>query len=163
MFKKILYLLLISFIVIQFFQINKTPNNALSGDIKTKYSVSESLDKTLKVACNDCHSNETKYPWYASIQPIGWWLQAHMNEGKKHLNFSNFTERRIAYQNHKFEEIIEMVEKKEMPIPSYTWLGLHPEAKLTDPQRQEIIDWAKSNMSLLSSTYPPDSLVLKRN
>ena len=52
MFKKILYLLLISFIVIQFFQINKTPNNALSGDIKTKYSVSESLDKTLKVACN---------------------------------------------------------------------------------------------------------------
>ena len=86
-----------------------------------------------------------------------------MNEGKKHLNFSNFTERRIAYQNHKFEEIIEMVEKKEMPIPSYTWLGLHPEAKLTDPQRQEIIDWAKSNMSLLSSTYPPDSLVLKRN
>ena len=163
MFKKILYLLLISFIVIQFLQINKTPNNALSGDIKTKYSVSESLDKTLKVACNDCHSNETKYPWYASIQPIGWWLQAHMNEGKKHLNFSNFTERRIAYQNHKFEEIIEMVEKKEMPIPSYTWLGLHPEAKLTDPQRQEIIDWAKSNMSLLSSTYPPDSLVLKRN
>ena len=62
-----------------------------------------------------------------------------------------------------FEEIIEMVKEKEMPIPSYTWMGLHPKAKISDAQREALISWAQSNMNTLSSTYPADSLVMKRN
>ncbi len=160
--KKILIALLFVFVAIQFFR----PAKNLSGDdtygIHTKYNVSENVNHLLEVACNDCHSNKTVYPWYANIQPVAWWLNKHVVDGKKHLNFSTFTRLPIAVQNHKFEEIIEMVEKKEMPLASYTYLGLHKEADLTDEQRKLITDWSKAQMDTLKAHYHPDSLILKR-
>ena len=68
----------------------------------------------------------------------------------------------IAVQNHKLEEVIEMVEEKEMPLSSYTNFGLHKEAKLSDDQRIVLTDWAKAQMEMLKASYPPDSLVMKR-
>ena len=118
----------------------------------------------MQVSCNDCHSNKTEYPWYANVQPVAWWLNHHVVDGKKHLNFSEFTKKPLFVQNHKLEEIMEMVEEKEMPLPSYTYFGLHPEANLTDAQRTMISDWAKAQMTYLRETYPADSLVFpKRN
>ena len=86
----------------------------------------------------------------------------HVDDGKKHLNFSTFTKLPIAVQNHKLEEVIETVEEKEMPLESYTALGLHKEANLTDAQRQLIIEWAKTQMATLKANYPADSLIMKR-
>lgn len=160
--RKIIIALVVALVIIQFFQIDKNSNNANPNDVKTNYPSTPAVSEILSNACYDCHSNETIYPWYTSIQPIGWLLQSHIKDGKKHLNFSEFTNRKISYQNHKFEEIIEMVKEKEMPLPSYTWMGLHPKAKLTDAQRQELVNWAQSNMNTLSSSYPPDSLVMQR-
>jgi len=114
------------------------------------------------VACNDCHSNKTNYPWYSQIQPVAWWLNDHVTEGKEHLNFSNFTQLPIAVQNHKFEEVIEVIDENEMPLESYTYLGLHPEAKLTEDQKTALKTWAREQMDLLKQTYPADSLVMKR-
>ena len=68
----------------------------------------------------------------------------------------------VAVQNKKFDEIIENVEEKKMPIGSYTWFGLHPEAKLSDEQRATLTGWAQANMDSLKAHYPADSLVLKR-
>jgi hypothetical protein len=85
-----------------------------------------------------------------------------VDEGKRELNFSNFVTRPVAVQNHKFEEIAEQVEKKEMPLPSYTYLGLHKEANLTDDQRKTLVNWAHAQMDSLKAQYPADSLVLKR-
>jgi hypothetical protein len=150
------------FLALQFFRIEKNQSNELTNDISKKYAVSDTVMKILDGACNDCHSNYTAYPWYSSIQPVAWWLDNHVQDGKKHLNFSTFLERNVAVQNHKFEEIVEMVEKKEMPLPSYTYLGLHSEAKLSDAQRQVLIKWAKTQMDSLKAWYPADSLVLKR-
>ena len=96
------------------------------------------------------------------MKPVAWWLNDHVVDGKRHLNFSEFTKKSIAVQNHKLEETIEMVEKKEMPLEDYTYLGLHPEANLTDEQRTLVIDWAKNQMSYLKNNYPADSLVMKR-
>ena len=89
-------------------------------------------------------------------------LNSHIQDGKRHLNFDEFTNRPLAYQNHKLEETIEMVEEKEMPIESYTYFGLHPEANLSDADRKVIVDWAKDQMAYLKATYPADSLVMKR-
>jgi hypothetical protein len=161
--RKIIIALAVALVIIQFFQIEKSSNSSNPNDVKLKYPSSSTVSDILSNACYDCHSNETIYPWYSNIQPVGWLLQAHIKEGKKHLNFSEFTNRKISYQNHKFEEIIEMVKEKEMPIPSYTWMGLHPKAKISDAQREALISWAQSNMNTLSSTYPADSLVMKRN
>ncbi|TFG76432.1 MAG: cytochrome C [Flavobacteriales bacterium] len=162
MLKKILIGLGIVLIVIQFIRPDRNESNDLTYDIATRYPVSEDVAQLLQVSCNDCHSNKTEYPWYANVQPVAWWLNDHVVDGKRHLNFSTFTKMPIAIQNHKFEETIEMVEKKEMPLADYTYLGLHSEAKLTDDQREKITDWAKAQMTYLKNSYPADSLVMPK-
>jgi len=89
-------------------------------------------------------------------------MNDHITEGKRHLNFSAFTKLPIAFQNKKFEEMVEMVEKKDMPIPSYTYLGMHSEANLSDEQRQTIMDWAKEQTAYLKANYPADSLKMPK-
>ncbi len=162
MIKKFLIALAILFVLIQFVR----PEKNLSGDnthaISTKYNVPPEVSTILEVACNDCHTNTTRYPWYANVQPAAWWLANHVKEGKQHLNLSEFTKRRIAVQNHKLEEVIEMVKEKEMPLPSYTWFGLHADANLTDEQRATLTQWAQAQMELIAAQYPADSLVMKR-
>lgn len=162
MIKKILLALLALLVIIQFFRPEKNESNDLTYDISTKYEVPEEVDEILRVSCNDCHSNKTEYPWYSNVQPVAWWLADHIEDGKRHLNFSEFTKRPIAIQNHKLEETIEMVEEKEMPLKDYTYLGLHAEAKLSDEQREVLISWAKSQMTYLKDNYPADSLVMPK-
>ena len=162
MLKKFLIGLLVVLVLIQFFRPEKNNSNDLTHDVSTKYKVPEEVSHILRVACNDCHSNKTNYPWYAQIQPVAWWLNDHVTEGKEHLNFSSFTQLPIAVQNHKFEEVIEVIDENEMPLESYTYLGLHPEAKLTEDQKTALKTWAREQMDLLKQTYPADSLVLKR-
>jgi len=162
MIKKILIGLGVIIVIIQFFQPEKPFKFENTGDIKTKYHIPKEVRSLLLVACGDCHSNRTIYPWYTNIQPIGWWISRHVTGGKRHLNFSEFTTRPIAYQNHKFEEIMEQVKEKEMPLPSYTFLGMHSLANLNDKQRESIVNWAQAKMDTLKVLYPPDSLIMKR-
>lgn len=160
--KKILLALLAVFLIIQAFRPKKNLSNDQTHHVATKYNIPAELNTLLEGACYDCHSNKTHYPWYSEIQPAAWFLAGHVKEGKEHLNFSNFTSRKIAVQYHKFEEIIELVDEEEMPLPSYTWFGLHPEADISRAQRQQIIDWANAQMIKLRSEYPADSLVRSR-
>lgn len=162
MLKKILIGLLVVLVLIQFFRPEKNNSNDLTHDVSTKYKIPEEVSHILRVACNDCHTNKTNYPWYAQIQPVAWWLNDHVTEGKEHLNFSSFTQLPIAVQNHKFEEVIEVIDENEMPLESYTYLGLHPEARLTEDQKTALKNWAREQMDLLKQTYPADSLVMKR-
>lgn len=162
MLKRILAVLVVILILIQFIRPEKNNSNDNTYALDTKYTVPENVSNILAVACNDCHSNNTRYPWYSNIQPVAWWLNSHVEEGKEHLNFSEFTNRPLAYQYHKLEETVEEVEERKMPLPSYTNLGLHAEANLSDEQRTLLIDWAKSQIQYLEQTYPKDSLIRKR-
>lgn len=162
MIKKISLGLLALIVLIQFVPVEKNESNDTEFDITKSYNVPDNVSMILKGACNDCHTNLTRYPWYSNIQPVKYLLADHVNEGKQHLNFSSFTKLPIAVQNHKFEEVIEMVESKEMPLESYTYFGLHPEANLTDLERKAVMEWAKEQMDMLAATYPADSLVMKR-
>ena len=159
---KILLGLLAVLVIIQFIRPAKNESNDETQGIATKYKVPEDVAAILKVACNDCHSNKTEYPWYANIQPVAWWLAHHVDEGTHHFNLSTLAGKKVALQNHKFEEMIEQIEKKEMPLAEYTYLGLHSGANLSEAQRQTLIQWAKTNMDSLKAQYPADSLVLKR-
>jgi len=162
MLKKIVIALFVILIGIQFIRPDKNESNDLTNDISTKYEVPDNVNQLLKVSCNDCHSNKTEYPWYANVQPVAWWLNDHVVDGKKHLNFSEFTKKPLFVQNHKLEEVIEMVADKEMPLPVYTNLGLHAEADLSDEERNMITDWAKKQMDHLKATYPADSLIFPK-
>ena len=160
-FKTILIFLLFVLIVIQFIRPAKNISSVVSAnDISTKYPVPDSVQKILAVACNDCHSNNTKYPWYAEIQPVAWWLNDHVIDGKKDLNFSEFTKYRIRRQYVKLEEINKLVKENEMPLDSYTWL--HKDAKLTEAQKRIIANWSMALQDSIEAHNPPDSLKRKK-
>ena len=158
--KKMLIALGAILLLLQFVRPAKNLSNDQSQHLNTKYPVPEDVQAILTRSCDDCHSNKTVYPWYAEIQPVGIWLANHVNEGKRHLNFSTFTSRKIAIQNHKLEEIIEMVKEGEMPLGSYTLI--HRDAILSEAQKERLTSWAAAMMDTLKTHYPADSLVLRR-
>lgn len=160
MFKKILVFLLIALVAIQFFRPKKNQQAGIpTSHIATKYAVPEDVASILNKACNDCHTNNTKYPWYSNVQPVAWWLDKHVKDGKKHLNFSEYTNKRPRYMYHKMEEVIEMVKEGEMPLASYTWI--HKDAILTEAEKTKLYDWANAVMDTLKTQYPIDSLIRK--
>ncbi|GEO10693.1 heme-binding domain-containing protein [Segetibacter aerophilus] len=160
-FKKVLVGLLVLLIIIQFFHPAKNTSSAMSPNrIAAVYAVPADVDTILKKACNDCHSNNTRYPWYNNIQPVAWWLDDHVREGKRGLNFDEFATYRISKQYHRMEDIVELVKEDEMPLGSYTLV--HTEAKLTEQEKSSLIAWAGSIRDMMKMKYPADSLVRKK-
>lgn len=145
---RILVALLAVLLLAQFIRPEK---NSAAGeqpnDIFKHYPATPEVQAIVEKACYDCHSNNTNYPWYAEVQPVAWWINDHVVDGKRHLNFSEFATYKPKKANHKLEEVFEEVEKHEMPLNSYTWI--HAEARLTPEEQQMLIDWAKSTRALI--------------
>lgn len=140
--KKIGIALFAILILIQFIRPERNGNWEKSeNDISMAINVPYDVQQILETSCYDCHSNHTTYPWYTNIQPIGWWLQNHVNEGKDELNFSEFKTYKPKRQKHKLEEIAEQVNEHEMPLSSYTLI--HKNAVLTPEQNVALLNWAK--------------------
>jgi len=160
--RRILLIIIIILIAIQFIRPAKNQSNdVLTSDISHVYTVPQNVSVILKKACNDCHTNNTVYPWYAQIQPVAWWLNHHIEEGKDELNFNEFGAYAVPRQYHKLEEVVEQVKEGEMPIWSYTLI--HTNAKLTDEEKQTLINWAQGIRNTMKAKYPADSLVIKRS
>ena len=139
-FRTALLVLLLSVVLVQFLPVDRSaPAVNPAQDFVAVTSPSPQLGQMIKDACYDCHSYETEYPWYSYVAPVAQWLQGHVNEGRKNLNFSIWTTYSAKKTDKKLKEAIEMVKEKEMPLQSFTW-G-HPEARLSDAQRTEITDW----------------------
>jgi hypothetical protein len=93
----------------------------------------------LRNSCYDCHSDETKWPWYSHVAPMSWWLVDHVESGRKHLNFSQWPHGDPRKSARRWRNMGEAVADGEMPMPSY--LKGHPEARLTAEQRDEFVKW----------------------
>jgi len=128
--------------------------------VASRFPVSEELSAILSQSCNDCHSNNTNYPWYSNIQPVGWWLADHIAEGKSHFNLDEFLNYPLPRQYHVFEEVREMIERDEMPLPSYTFL--HRDAILSEEASFMILSWSDAMRDSMGAWYPADSLVRQR-
>lgn len=154
--KKIIYLsITAALIIIQFFRPAKNDSPIKQGeDLASAIEVPTEVDNVLKTSCNDCHSNHTNDMWYMNIQPVGWWINHHIEEGKDELNFSIFNTYSPKRKAHKMEEVAEMIEKKEMPLDSYTWM--HGDAKLSEAQRTLLITWAKAAYDTLKTQVPQE-------
>jgi hypothetical protein len=111
-------------------------------DLLNITQANEEVVSLMKTTCYDCHSEETKTPWYAQVAPFSWWINDHINEGKEHLNFSAFGMYSAKKAAHKMEECYEELEKGEMPLTSYTIT--HADARLSDEQKATLINWFKS-------------------
>jgi hypothetical protein len=161
MVKKILLVLVVVLVIIQFIHparnISKTdqPNN-----IAKAYNVPADVKAILDKACMDCHSNNTRYLWYFKIQPVDWWLTHHITEGKRGLNFDEYTNRSIRYQYNKLEEVQKQIKEGEMPLDSYNWI--HKDAVLSEQEKNTLINWAESIRNAIKAKYPPDSLTRKK-
>jgi hypothetical protein len=160
-FKKILILLLVLLVAAQFYRSPKNESDDNTNHISRSYPVPPDVNTILTKTCYDCHSNKTRYPWYAEVQPVGAWLHSHVVDGKKELNFSEFSSYRLRRQYHKLEECIEQIERNEMPITSYKIT--HTEAKLTESEKTSLLNWFRSVMDTMKTRYPMDSLVSKRS
>ncbi len=147
----ILRSLLVILIVIQFIRPAKNSGEAFGPkDITNSVNIPEDVKNILIASCYDCHSNYTDHMWYENIQPIGWWIGNHINEGKRELNFSEFHDYSDKHKAHKFEEIGEMVSDDAMPMSSYTWM--HGNAKLNDEQKRLVINWATKGHEQFSTS-----------
>ena len=160
MLKKIGIVLLIGLIIIQFIHPKKNKAEGVQPNyIGNSFAIPADVKTILAKACNDCHTNNTRYPWYAKIQPVHWWLDNHLKEGKSKLNLDEYTNKSLRTQYHKMEEVIEMVKEEEMPLKSYTWT--HKDAKLSEDEKAKITGWAQSIMDTMKAKYPIDSLIRK--
>jgi hypothetical protein len=150
--KKVLKIAVIAVAIVliglQFFQIDKTnPPIVENETLEAAVAVSPDISLIMGRACNDCHTNKTIYPWYANVQPAGWFLKDHINEGREELNFSKFNTLETKKKVRKLEEICSEVESGQMPLPSYLWI--HRDASLTESERQAICSWTKSEIAKL--------------
>ena len=108
-------------------------------DIRQVMQPPADIQTMLEEACYDCHSYESKYPWYSKIAPVSWWVSNHISEGREKLNFSTFGTLNAEDRQEAFEEAAESVQKGEMPLDSYTWM--HAKAKLSADQRKALVRW----------------------
>ncbi len=144
--KKIVYFLLLIFVIAQFFGPEKNEGELTSlSTFLTETNPPEDVKMILKNSCFDCHSDKTSYPWYNKITPVNYWLADHIKVGKKKLNFSKWSEYSLKRKEHKMDELHEEVEKKKMPLDSYTWT--HTEANLTQDQINAVVSWGKKVQS----------------
>lgn len=158
--KKVGIGLLVILILLQAYRPAKNDSKKIDNDISKSYVVPDDVKQIIAKACYDCHSNNTNYPWYSNIQPLRLWLDNHVNDGKKHMNFNEFNSYQIARQYKKLDECIEEVKEGGMPLESYTLI--HKEAKLTNNEKQKLFDWCTTVRDSIKARYPADSLVLPK-
>lgn len=93
-------------------------------------------------ACMDCHSNETKWPWYSYVAPISWYVAHDVHEGRRHVNFSQ------AGKKIKWDHCVDEVEEGDMPLAEYMWI--HASARLTHTEREELAGGFERTEALLA-------------
>ena len=138
--KIIALILLIAFIGIQFIPTERNQSEIVpEADFLLVNNTPEKIGNLLQVSCYDCHSNNTKYPWYNKIQPIAWFLEDHIIEGKKELNFSEWDDYSNRRKKSKLKSIISQIRDDEMPLFSYTII--HGDAKFSESEKKLVMDY----------------------
>lgn len=138
--KKILIGAAIVIVGAQFIRIDKTNPPVVEGeDLFSSKPADDKVVQLIHNACFDCHSNETKYPWYTNIAPVSWFIKHHIDEGREHVNFSEWAKYNEKQKSHILEECAEEIEHHAMPLGNYEWM--HPEAELSEEDRQLLVDY----------------------
>ena len=138
--KSLILLIVVVLVGIQFIPIkHNVSKNIPSTDFIHMFKLTDMISDQLKTSCYNCHSNNTYYSWYSNIQPIGFYLQGHINEGKKNLNFSEFGNYSDRRQKNKLTLMINQINEDKMPLPVYTLI--HRDAKLSGEDKRVITEF----------------------
>jgi cytochrome c553 len=137
------------FVVIQFLGPDKTnPPVEAAQTIQANAQITPEVAAIIERACADCHSHQTQWPWYSHVEPVSWFLVDHVNDGRKHLNFSEWASYEPKRMRKKLQEMFEEVEKGAMPLKSY--LLLHPNARLSQDDIQQLGAWTAAERQRLA-------------
>jgi hypothetical protein len=149
MVKRILLILAVLLVVAQLIRPARTnPPIDPSHELQAPQPAASILQRS----CIDCHSNRTVWPWYAQVAPVSWLLADDVNDGRKEMNFSEWTTFTPRRQANKLKQVCEQVEEHEMPL--WFYLPLHPKAKLTDADRKVLCDWARGERAKIIAAHP---------
>ncbi len=129
--------LFLAIIGIQFVEIDRT-----NPPVKEDLNAPSEVKNILRYACYDCHSSETKWPWYSKVAPISWFIVDDVEEGRSHLNFSEWESLDMAKRRELKNKIIDEIKDDDMPLKSYTYL--HPGASLNLSQKSILNKWLRS-------------------
>jgi len=142
--KKIFLGIGIAVIALQFLQpAHNKSNQVLATDISQTINIPDSVQTILKNVCYDCHSDNTHYPWYSNIQPIGWLMAYHIKQAKNELNFSEFGGYSSRRQLSKLDGIANSIKDDIMPLKSYKIM--HKNAQLSTKEKVILINWAEKS------------------
>jgi len=138
--KIILLILTIVFVGIQFIPTKRNQSESVPNtDFMIVNNVPNNIKATLQTSCYDCHSNNTSYPWYNTVQPVAWFLENHIEEGKAELNFSEWDNYSNRRKKSKLKSIVSQIKDNKMPLSSYTFI--HKNTIISNNQKKEIIAW----------------------
>ena len=149
--KKILFIGLIIFLLMQLYQParNESFEQDITANFTKVYNVPKNVEAIVRTSCYDCHSNNTNYPWYSNVQPVGFFMEHHIKEAKEDLNFSEWGNYSKRKQENKLDRIVKQIKSDEMPLASYTLI--HKNARLTTVQKKEVMDWINKIEDSISS------------
>ncbi len=119
------------------------PVHRVNPPIQSELTAPAEIAPILRRACYDCHSNETRWPWYSHVAPISWFVIGHVNEGRGDLNFSEWPVFDFELQQLAMEDIEKQISEGKMPLQGYTLV--HRDAKLTREDRDALLRWVRSH------------------
>jgi hypothetical protein len=139
--KIVVIVIAVAFVIAQFIRPNQVNPEVNAADtLEASVAVPPNVEEILQRSCKDCHTNTTSYPWYAQISPVSWYLNNHIEEGRRELNFSVWNTYQPRRKNKKLEEVCEQVKTGEMPLPSYVLI--HRDSALREGDANVLCDWA---------------------
>ena len=112
-------------------------------------SLDPSVVRIMERSCQSCHSERTDWPWYSYVAPMSWLIENDVSNGRSHMNLSHWDEYTLEKQQEILTEMSAMVRSRQMPLPRY--LQLHPSAKLSDAEIDQIYQWARGERRRLKS------------
>ena len=138
--------LLLIVIAIQFVRPARTnPPTDHTATLPARIQVPADVRGILERACRDCHSNETKWPWYSNVAPVSWFVIDHVNHGRSHFNYSEWSKYPPVETSKLLKNSCELTRKGAMPMASYLWM--HRSARLSPSDVDALCDWAQSRRS----------------
>jgi len=153
---KILFIILIiAFIVIQFFRPDRTSTETYGENhITKKMNVPDNVQQILKRSCFDCHSDHTKWPWYTNIAPASWLVAKDVRNGRTKMNFSEWGKIPESKREARLEAICDNINEGEMPLKEY--LLLHGDAKLSQQDKDVLCKWVEAELKKIEDSGDTD-------
>lgn len=118
------------------------PVTRANPPVEFEVEAPDDVHAILRRACYDCHSNETRWPWYSRVAPVSWLVARDVARGREDLNLSEWPVFDFEAQEHALADIVKQIDRKKMPLPIY--VVMHPEAKLSEAERARLLDWARA-------------------